>query len=159
MKQTFEINAIGAVQKTRDGYAIQLEKPYFEGLTYLEEFSHLQVVWWGHLTDSSKHRDNLVAKGLFKKGPEKIGIFGTRSPARPNPLLISTIQVSRLDAGRGIIHTPFIDAEAGTPVLDIKPYFPMERVKNCRVPQGFEHWPGWFEDTMGFNWQDEINMK
>ena len=158
MKQTFEINAIGKIQKTGDGFAIQLEKSYLEGLTHLEGFSHLQVVWWGHLTDSLEHRKNLVAEGLFKKGPEKIGVFGTRSPARPNPLLISTIRVDRLDAGQGLIHTPFIDAEEGTPVLDIKPYFPMERVKDCRVPEEFEHWPRWFEDTMNFNWQDEINM-
>jgi tRNA-Thr(GGU) m(6)t(6)A37 methyltransferase TsaA len=159
MKQRFEVETIGMIQKTEDGYAIHLEEPFGEGLTNLEGFSHLQVVWWGHLTDSSKHRKNLLAEGLFRKGPEKIGVFGTRSPARPNPLLISTIQITRLDASQGLILTPFIDAEEGTPVLDIKPYFPMERVKDCRVPPCFEQWPWWFEDTMTFNWRNEINME
>jgi hypothetical protein len=35
----------------------------------------------------------------------------------------------------------------------------MERVKDYRVPEEFEHWPWWFEDTMTFNWRDEINME
>ena len=158
MKKKFEIKSIGCVKKIPDGYAIRLDEKYLPGLINLDGFSHVQVIWWGHLTDSGNHRENLVAEGLFKKGPERIGIFGTRSPVRPNPLLISTIQVTEMNHEQGIIYTPFIDAEDGTPVLDIKPYFMMERVKDCRVPDWFAHWPEWYEDSMTFNWQDEINM-
>ena len=64
-----------------------------------------------------------------------------------------------MNQSEGTIFTSFIDAEETSPVLDIKPYFLMERVKECRVPREFEHWPGWFEDSMNFNWKDEINMK
>jgi tRNA (adenine37-N6)-methyltransferase len=58
----------------------------------------------------------------------------------------------------GIIFTPFIDAEPGSPILDIKPYFPMERVKKCDVPEWFKHWPEWSEEAISFNWQNEINF-
>jgi tRNA (Thr-GGU) A37 N-methylase len=100
----------------------------------------------------------LVTDNLFKKAPDKVGIFSTRAPARPNPILLSTIKVIEIDYQNGIIRTPFIDAENGTPVLDIKPYFPMERIKDCRVPEWFAHWPEWAEDAADFNWKDEINF-
>ena len=66
--------------------------------------------------------------------------------------------VEKIDAENGIIHTPFIDAEDGTPVLDIKPYFPMERIRQCQVPEWFAHWPEWAEDAIHFDWKKEINF-
>lgn len=57
-----------------------------------------------------------------------------------------------------IHQTPFIDADDGTPLLDIKPYFPMERIKDPRVPAWCQHWPAWQEEAVTFNWLDEINF-
>lgn len=158
MKNIFQIKAIGQVIQGGPGMAIQLEKKYIPGLKKTEGFSHLQVLWWGHLADHPKARETVGVKKLFKKAPEELGIFGTRSPSRPNPILISTIKVSNMDLETGIIRTPFIDAEPGTPVLDIKPYFPMERVRDCKVPDWFQHWPEWAEEAAGFPWEKEINF-
>ncbi|MBN1181126.1 MAG: SAM-dependent methyltransferase [Bacteroidales bacterium] len=157
MKKSFQINTIGSVKLINNKHIIELNTKYLPGLTQVEGFSHLQIVWWAHLTDEPRNRENLTANDLFKNAPGKLGIFGTRAPARPNPIMISTIKVDKIDMGKGIIYTPFIDAESGTPVLDIKPYFPMERVKKCTVSEWFRHWPEWAEDAMSFNWQDEIN--
>jgi tRNA (adenine37-N6)-methyltransferase len=156
MEKSFQVIAIGEITTIDDRTVIKLENEYLPGLTHIEGFSHLQVVWWGHLTDDAQSRKTLIADRLFRKAPDKVGIFSTRSPVRPNPILVSTIFVEEIDAVKGIIYTPFIDAEPGTPVLDIKPYFPMERVKNCKVPAWFEHWPKWAEDGVRFNWLDEI---
>jgi tRNA (Thr-GGU) A37 N-methylase len=158
MNTSFKVNSIGHIKYVDDKIIIELNKKYLAGLRKIEGFSHLQIIWWAHLTDKPQHREKLIAENLFKKAPSNIGIFSTRSPARPNPLMISTIKVIGMDTEEGIIYTAYIDAEPNTPVLDIKPYFPMERVKNCAVPQWFEQWPNWAEDAMSFNWQEEINF-
>ena len=158
MNKSFEVNSIGYVKYVDEKIIIELNKKYIPGLRKIEGFSHLQIIWWAHLTDQSQHREQLIAENLFKKAPAKIGIFSTRSPARPNPVMVSTIKVIGTDTEKGIIYTPFIDAEPNTPVLDIKPYFPMERAKDCAVPQWFDHWPKWAEEAMSFDWQEEINF-
>ncbi len=94
----------------------------------------------------------------YKKGPENVGIFATRSPIRPNPILLSTIEVSNIDFLQGHIYTPYIDAENGSIVLDIKPYNMSERVKNCTVPDWCKHWPQWYEDSALFDWNNEFNF-
>lgn len=157
MKLEFKVNAIGQVQYFHERICIKVYDTYKSGLTNIEGFSHLQIIWWGHLSDNSENRRNLIVDKLFKKGPDQVGIFATRAPSRPNPILISTIKVEEIDTEKGIIFTPFIDADQHSPVLDIKPYFPMERVKAYEVPTCFEHWPRWAEDAEHFNWKEEIN--
>ena len=151
------IESIGTVNREEDGFSIHLEKKFVTGLKGLEGFSHLQIVWWAHFTDNEKARMSLVFEKLFKKGPAQTGVFATRAPARPNPIMVSTIKVNHIDFVKGIIFTPFIDAEPNTRVLDIKPYHPMERVKNCEVPEHRRHWPQWQEDAATFDWKSEIN--
>ena len=158
MNTKFEVEAIGKVKIIDDMFAIKLNDQYLEGLHQMEDFSHLQIIWWGHLSDKKADRETLYVEKLFKNAPDKLGIFGTRAPARPNPILISTIQVHKIDIQKGIIYTAFIDAEPETPVLDIKPYFPMERVKQCDVPKWCAHWPKWAEDALSFDWSHEINF-
>jgi len=154
----FQINPIGYITKNANESLITLNGEYLPGLSGIQGFSHLLVVWWGHLSDSPEERKRLVLDKLFKRGPEQIGTFATRSPFRPNPILISTIKVDHINLDQGIIHTPFIDAEDETPVLDIKPYFPMERVKTCQSPEWCQHWPQWYEDSITYNWGNEIVM-
>lgn len=156
MITTFQIESIGEVKVENNIFSIKIDKKYIPGLENLVGFSHLQIVWWAHLTDNQQDRDRLVLPKLFKHGPDSIGVFATRSPFRPNPILISTIKVQEIDFEKGEIITPFIDAEDKTPILDIKPYFAMERVRDCAEPVWCQHWPKWFEDTSKFDWSDEI---
>jgi len=158
MENTIQIKPIGLVSTANNQFSIILEKKFLPALTNINGFSHLQVVWWGHLYDSPQARAHLVAEKPYKKGPDAIGVFATRSPVRPNPILITTIAVQRIDFEKGIIYTPYIDAEEGTPVLDIKPYHLSERVRECSVPEWCSHWPEWDEDTATFNWQNEFNF-
>ena len=53
-----------------------------------------------------------------------MGVFATRSPARPNPIAMTASEVINIDFASGIIRVAFIDADEDTPVLDIKPYTP-----------------------------------
>lgn len=158
MNTKFEIEPIGVVNIDNNVFSIQIDKAYVAALENINGFSHLQIVWWGNLCDTPQIRSNTTLEKPFKKGPDKVGVFATRSPARPNPILVSIIRVKEIDYKKGIIYTPYIDAEHRTPVLDIKPYHFMERVRNCKVPQWCKHWPQWYEDSTVFNWQEEINF-
>ncbi len=93
-------------------------------------------------------------------GPETIGIFATRSPVRPNPIALSAVPVLGIDTAAGIIAVPYVDADDGTPVLDIKPYLPAtERIRDVKVPAWSAHWPQWYEDNWGFDWAAEFTFE
>lgn len=158
MEKTFQIHPIGFVRNKNNAFIIELEKEYYPALTNIEGFSHLHVIWWAHLFEETKYPVSLITEKPYKRGPGKLGLFATRTPLRPNPLLISIISVQKIDHKKGLIHTPFIDAEDGSPVLDIKPYHLSERVKECRVPGWCAHWPLWYEDSSTFDWKDELSF-
>ncbi|MCP5062740.1 MAG: SAM-dependent methyltransferase [Ignavibacteriae bacterium] len=153
-----KINSIGKVYNQRGTVYIQLNDEYKSGLTNIDGFSHLQIIWWGNLSEKSKHRNQIIIEKPYKAGPKKIGVFATRSEFRPNPILITTIFVQDVDIAKGRIYTPYIDADDGTPVLDIKPYHLVERVKGCRVPNWCQHWPSWYEEAATFDWENEFNF-
>lgn len=158
MENHFQIAAIGTIHSHGTTFCIQIDEKYIPGLTQLRGFSHLQILWWAHGTDSTRARETLTVDKLFKKGPDQLGVFATRAPARPNPIMVSTIKVGTIDFEAGTVETPFIDADDGTPVLDIKPYFPMERVRDPAVPDWCRHWPAWQDEVATFDWRDEINF-
>ncbi len=158
MEIKIDIHPIGVVRCENGIFRIELEGTYIPALTNINGFSHLQISWWGHLYASPEYRQTLIGEKPYKKGPDKIGIFATRSPVRPNPVLLTTIYVQNIDYAKGIIYTPYIDAEDGTPVIDIKPYNKSERVRDCSVPDWCKHWPEWDEDAATFNWENEFNF-
>jgi tRNA (Thr-GGU) A37 N-methylase len=127
-------------------------------LTNINGYSHLLVVWWGGTYDSPQARAHLVLKNHIKRDPTKLECLLPGHRYGPKPILITTIAVQDIDFEKGIIYSPYIDAEEGTPVLDIKPYHSSERVRECSVPEWCSHWPEWDEDTATFNWQNEFNF-
>ncbi len=159
MKTQYQISPVGYIKKENGSFRIEVLKEYIPALSCLDEFSHVQVIWWAHLSDERENREKLETGKIFKKGPSKMGIFATRSPVRPNPLMISTIKVSGTELQNGIIHTPLIDAEDRTPVLDIKPLYPMERVKSCTGPGWSEDFPQWQEEVADFEWGAVMNVE
>lgn len=55
------------------------------------------------------------------------------------------------------IHIAFIDAEAGTPILDIKPYHPsVDRIRDVAVPAWCAYWPHWCGESATFDWEAEF---
>lgn len=158
MKKEMQIKQIGKTGFDQGSFFIELDKKYKSGLTNIQGFSHLQIVWWGHLSDSDDKRNVLVNEKPYRKGPEKLGVFATRSEFRPNPVLITIISVQEIDFDKSRIYTPYIDSEVGTPVLDIKPYHLSERLKECSVPEWCKHWPAWYEDAASFDWESEFNF-
>jgi tRNA-Thr(GGU) m(6)t(6)A37 methyltransferase TsaA len=89
--------------------------PEFEiGLTDIEGFSHLFVLWE---FDRSQNFD-LIGKPPFEDRPH--GVFATRSPRRPNPIGLTVVSLLRREDC--MLHVRGVDMLDGTPILDIKPY-------------------------------------
>ena len=115
---------VGQARETGQAARIEFLDGYGDALIGLEVGQPIQVLYWvdrgerNLATQAPKHAD----------GPR--GTFSLRSPARPNPIALSTLVITSIDGlTMGIDAT---DAWDGTPVLDIKPW-----IATVDVP------PGW----------------
>lgn len=149
----FTIRTIGKIQIDDSGIRLMLKPEYIPALTELEQFSHINVFWWFDRCDTPASRASLVEQAPYNDGPATLGTFATRSPARPNPLALSCCAVRYVDSANGIIGLAYIDADDGSPVLDIKPYTPsLDRVEHPLVPAWCAHWPNSVEQSAEFDW-------
>lgn len=90
----------------------------------LESFSHIWLIWAFHLIPGQQAGNNTTVRPPRLGGNERLGIFSTRSPFRPNRLGLSAVELVSLEAGKGIIEVAGIDLADATPIFDIKPYVP-----------------------------------
>ena len=138
--QSFAVYPIGKVERKGDRAFLQLEERYAPGLDGLQQFSHLIVLWWFDRCDNPQ--DRAMVRQLPHTGPKKErGTFSTRSPRRPNPIALSVVKVLSIDYERGKVLIDSIEAQDGTPILDIKPYSP----KIDAVPDALT--PNWDQRT------------
>ena len=98
-----------------------------EALRGLEGFSYIWLLW----DFSDAHRDGERWSPTVRPprlgGNQRMGVWATRSPFRPNNIGLSSVRITKID-----LHTPegpVIEVEGadlmdGTPILDIKPYLP-----------------------------------
>jgi len=153
----FYVNVIGRVNITEKGMFIKLETKYTNALQALDGFSHLNIIWWFSKFDTEEVRNITETHKPYKNAPETMGIFSTRSPIRPNPIALTTVQINEIDYKNGIIKVAYIDADDGSPVLDIKPYTPsLDRVETPSVPKWCSHWPKNLEQSGHFDWRNEF---
>lgn len=88
-----------------------------DSLQGLGEFSHIWVLFHFHQNHVSSFKAKVHPPRM---DGEKIGVFATRSPHRPNPIGLSLLKLERIHDG--YIYISGIDIVDGTPILDIKPY-------------------------------------
>lgn len=155
--EQFTISPIGYIRFGNEGPYLEIKQEYRKALTELKGFSYIQVLFWCHLVDEPGCRSQTTCEKPYKKSPATVGIFATRSPVRPNPIALTPVAALDIDLDKGIIRIPFIDAEDGTPVVDIKPYTPcIDRVKEVTTPDWNSHWPQYYEDSAHFDWAAEF---
>lgn len=88
-----------------------------ESLRDLEGFDRIWVLAMLHLVDGWRPTVRPP------RGPmQRRGVFGTRSPHRPNPFGLSAVELVRVEGSD--LHVRGIDLLDGTPILDVKPYVP-----------------------------------
>lgn len=141
VKKSFKLYPIGIVHsklKTREDATkskiddnigeIEIFKKYETGLTDIEGFSHIAVIFWMH---RSSFQSLMVRPIHF---PNEIhGVFATKHPDRPNPLGLTIVEL--LERKRNILKVKGLDMIDGTPILDIKPY----TLSHVKIPTSF----GW----------------
>lgn len=148
-----ELKSIGVVRYTDKGFVIKVDEPFINGLVGLEGFGHINVLWWFSNCDDSDSRNVIELEQPYKDSPDRIGVFASRSPERTNPIALTTSEILGIDFQNGEILVSFIDAEDGTPVLNIKPYIPsFDRIETPRVPQWQAEWPMSSEESGSFDW-------
>lgn len=114
-------------KKTRDNHRriketvseLVIEEEWQELLDGIEEFSHALVLYWPHLIEQERRKLKKVHP-MGRKDLPLTGIFATRSPARPNPILVSVVRIA--GRRRNILIVEGLEAVNGSPVLDIKPH-------------------------------------
>ncbi len=106
--------------------SVELLPEYTEGLTDLNGFSHIYLIYIFHQSRGY----NLKVIPFLDTVPR--GLFATRAPRRPNPIGLSLVKINKITGN--VIEIDNIDVVDGTPLLDIKPYVPeMEAPGNCRI--------------------------
>ena len=107
---------IQAAASTDAEGTIEIYPEYVEGLVDLEGFSHIILLYHFHLVKAG----SLLVKPFLD---DKLhGVFATRAPARPNPIGISTVKLTRIEGNT--LHIQDLDIIDGAPLIDIKPYVP-----------------------------------
>jgi len=117
----------GLVKNLKGRIVFEPEFRNAEALRGLEGFSYIWLLW----DFSEAHRDDKSWSPTVRPprlgGNQRMGVWATRSPFRPNNIGLSSVRISKID-----LHTPEgpvievegVDLMDGTPILDIKPYLP-----------------------------------
>lgn len=93
----------------------------------LEAFSHVWLITAFHINGA--WNGSAVVRPPRLGGNERVGVFASRAPNRPNGLGLSLVRLLALEPGA--LRIAGIDAVDGTPVYDVKPYLPW-----CEAPAG-----------------------
>jgi tRNA-Thr(GGU) m(6)t(6)A37 methyltransferase TsaA len=111
---------------------ILLYEEYAGGLSGLDGFSHAIIVTHLHQAHYEKEK-HLRSRPRDLESMPKVGIFSQRSKDRPNPIGVTAVRI--ISVGHDYLDVQGLDAINGTPVLDIKPYYPnFDRIDAPEVP-------------------------
>ncbi len=103
---------------------IEFVVPYTqsEALRGMEDYDYLWIIWgFSENVDADKHP---TVRPPLLGGNERVGVWATRSPFRPNNLGLSSVRIRRVLADEAVIEVWGADLMDGTPIYDVKPYLP-----------------------------------
>jgi len=107
----------GALRTDLEG-EVEIFPEFQDGLKDVDGFSHLILIYYFDKVNSF----SLVSKPFLDETPR--GVFSIRGPRRPNPIGMTVVQLLSVQQKR--LRVAGIDMVDGTPLLDIKPYFPLD---------------------------------
>ena len=124
--------SLGTVKRDGKRTFLVLDKKFAPGLVSLGDYSHVMVFYWCDKNDTPDKRAFLQGYRRNKANP-LTGVFATRSPARPNPIAITTCQI--ISVKENIVEINGIDAFDDSPILDLKPYIPRnDSFPDAKIP-------------------------
>ena len=144
----------GLVDEAWGQLVFEPEYRQLDAIRGLDGFSHLWLVFIFHHTSHKEWKPTVRPPRLG--GNQKVGVFASRSPFRPNPIGLSCFKIEKidlLDPLAPIIHLSGVDLVDGTPVIDIKPYVPYA---DClpNASEGFAHGP---PPPLALHWQNDMD--
>ncbi len=112
----------GLVEEAWGRIEFEAEYSKLDAVRGLEGFSHIWLVFCFHHARQQGWKPTVRPPRLG--GNERVGVFASRSPFRPNSLGLSVVSLDRiaLENGQPVIHVRGVDLVDGTPIFDIKPY-------------------------------------
>ena len=111
---------------------IVLDELYTGGLKGLEDFSHAVILF--HLDKARYEKEkHLQRRPQNREDMPLTGIFAQRGKDRPNRIGMTPVEIVSVE--ENILVVKGLDAIDGTPVLDIKPYYPVYDKKDASVPE------------------------
>jgi len=133
----FKMRPIGHVKKTEGRTLIVLDKKYQPGLLGVDGYSHIYMIWWFDKNDTPEKRATLQVHPMGNRENPLTGVFGTRSPRRPNLIALTLCKIMAIK--ENVIEIEKTDAFDGTPVLDIKPFIPgYDTADDATIPEWLE---------------------
>lgn len=107
--------------------SVVFEPPYrsADALRGLEDFSHIWLIW--QFDRALREGWSPTVRPPRLGGNQRMGVFATRSPFRPNPIGLSVVRLAGIDwdTPQGpVLRILGADMADGTPLYDIKPYLP-----------------------------------
>lgn len=100
--------------------SVELLPEFLDGLRGIEKHTHVWVLVW--LDEAERDLLQVIPRGVEDRTPANLhGVFGIRSPVRPNPIGLTLARVLRVEGAT--IEFDRLDFKDGTPVIDLKPYF------------------------------------
>ncbi|NJE25138.1 tRNA (N6-threonylcarbamoyladenosine(37)-N6)-methyltransferase TrmO [Thermococcus sp. MV5] len=115
--EKYKLIPIGRVHKDSETF-LEIYPEFAEALEGLNEGDWIKLILWFHESDTPEKRKILKVHPYSNPENPLKGVFATRSPVRPNPLAIYALKIHRLEGNR--IYIDWIDANDGTPIVDIK---------------------------------------
>lgn len=113
----------GLVEELRGSIIFEPKYRNTDYIRGLEDFDFLWLIWE---FSANPHRAvSPVVRPPVLGGNERVGVFATRSPFRPNPLGLSSVKIDHVEMSDSlgpVIHVLGADLMDGTPIFDIKPY-------------------------------------
>ena len=91
-----------------------------DALRGLTDFSHIWLIWG--FSEARRDDWSPTVRPPRLGGNERVGVFATRSPFRPNSLALSCVKLVSVEGC--VIKVSGADLMNGTPIYDIKPYLP-----------------------------------
>ena len=100
------------------------EYRHAEAVRGLQDFDYLWLIW-EFSANSPSNASRLTVRPPRLGGNERVGVFASRSPFRPNNLGLSCVYINKVDFSGNdgpVIHVLGADLMDGTPIYDVKPY-------------------------------------
>ena len=116
----------------KDTSSIVLNEEYISGLKGLEDFSHVIILY--HLDKAKYEKDkHLQRRPQNREDMPLVGIFSQRGKDKPNRIGMTSVEIVSVSDDTLVVKG--LDAVDGSPVLDIKPYYPVYDKKEAVVPE------------------------